>query len=59
MNSTESLYSRLGGEAVLREFVSHLYDFMDDLTIMANHLRNKDSVIVAATKPCDNYNYLS
>ena len=26
----ESLYSRLGGEAVLRQFVSHLYAFMDE-----------------------------
>jgi len=29
MNETDSLYLRLGGEAVLREFVDKLYDFMD------------------------------
>jgi hemoglobin len=30
MNSTDSLYSRLGGESVLRRYVGLLYDFMDD-----------------------------
>lgn len=29
-NAPQSLYSRLGGEAVLRQFVSHLYAFMDE-----------------------------
>ena len=29
MNTEQSIYSRLGGEHVLREFVNHLYDFMD------------------------------
>jgi len=29
MNATQSIYSRMGGEPVLREFVDHLYDFMD------------------------------
>ena len=37
----QSLYYRLGGEPVLREFVDHLYDFMDSLpevkTIRAMH----------------------
>ena len=28
MSSTDSLYYRLGGEVVLREFVDHLYDYM-------------------------------
>jgi len=28
MNSTDSLYSRLGGESVLRRYVELLYDFM-------------------------------
>ncbi len=30
MNTSQSLYSRLGGETVLREFVDNLYRFMDD-----------------------------
>ena len=29
MRSTESLYSRIGGEVALRDFVDYLYDFMD------------------------------
>lgn len=29
MNAEQSIYTRLGGEPVLREFVDHLYDFMD------------------------------
>lgn len=33
---SESLYSRLGGEAVLQKFVSHLYDFMDVLPEVEN-----------------------
>ncbi len=30
-SSTQSLYHRLGGETVLREFVNYLYDYMDTL----------------------------
>ena len=33
---SESLYSRLGGEAVLQKFVSYLYDFMDVLPEVEN-----------------------
>ncbi len=29
MDTTQSIYSRLGGERILREFVDNLYDFMD------------------------------
>jgi hemoglobin len=29
MNAIQSIYSRMGGEPVLRKFVDHLYDFMD------------------------------
>ena len=29
MSTEQSIYTRLGGEHVLREFVNHLYDFMD------------------------------
>jgi len=32
--TSESLYSRLGGEAVLRQFVSHLYAFMDEAEVV-------------------------
>ena len=42
MSTTESLYSRLGGESVLREFVEHLYDFMDILP-EATHVREMHS----------------
>ena len=31
MNPTENIYSQLGGEKVLREFVDHLYGFMEVL----------------------------
>ncbi|NOQ88334.1 MAG: globin [Gammaproteobacteria bacterium] len=34
--STESLYSRLGGEVVLRDFVDYLYDFMEVTPEVAN-----------------------
>ena len=33
-DTSESLYSRLGGEAVLRQFVSHLYAFMDEADVV-------------------------
>jgi len=38
MNNTSSLYSRLGGETILREFVNHLYDYMDS-TPEVQHVR--------------------
>ncbi len=38
MSLTESLYSRLGGETVLREFVDQLYGFMDSTPEVA-HVR--------------------
>ncbi|MBE9563961.1 MAG: group II truncated hemoglobin [Proteobacteria bacterium] len=38
MSSTESLYSRLGGEPVLREFVEQLYGFMETMPEVA-HVR--------------------
>ena len=42
MCSTESLHSRLGGEVVLREFVDHLYGFMDRSPEVA-HVRKMHS----------------
>ncbi len=42
MTSNESLYSRLGGEQVLRQFVDQLYAFMDDSAEVA-HVREMHS----------------
>lgn len=42
MSSTDSLYLRLGGEAVLREFVDHLYDYMV-MTPEVDHVRKMHS----------------
>ncbi len=42
MSSTESLYFRFGGEPVLREFVDHLYGFMEILPEVA-HVREMHS----------------
>jgi len=42
MTTPISLYSRLGGDLILREFVTHLYHFMDTLEQVA-HVRNMHS----------------
>ena len=42
MSSAESIYSRLGGEPVLREFVDNLYAFMDVMPEVG-HIRNMHS----------------
>jgi len=42
MNDSNSLYTRLGGETVLREFVNHLYDYMDS-TLKVKHVRDMHS----------------
>ena len=42
MTNATSLYSRLGGDLVLREFVTHLYNFMDSLEEV-EHVRNMHS----------------
>jgi hemoglobin len=42
MSSTDSLYLRLGGEAILREFVDHLYDYMV-MTPEVDHVRKMHS----------------
>ena len=42
MSSTASLYYRFGGEPVLREFVDHLYGFMEILPEVA-HVREMHS----------------
>ena len=39
MNDSNSLYTHIGGETVLREFVNHLYDYMDS-TLKVEHSRN-------------------
>ena len=42
MNATGSLYLRLGGKAVLQEFVDHLYDYMV-MTPEVDHVRKMHS----------------
>ena len=42
MTNPMSLYSRLGGDLVLREFVTHLYHFMDTLEEV-EYVRNMHS----------------
>ena len=41
-DNTNSLYKRLGGETILREFVNHLYDYMDS-TPEIEHVRQMHS----------------
>lgn len=41
-NIAESLYTRLGGEDALREFVDHLYDFME-ASPEVSHIRKMHS----------------
>jgi len=42
VNNSNSLYTQLGGETILREFVNHLYDYMDS-TPEIEHVRKMHS----------------
>jgi hemoglobin len=42
LNTSDNLYTRLGGEAVIRAFVNHLYDYMES-TASVGHIRSMHS----------------
>jgi len=51
MNTSESLYERLGGEVVLHKFVIHFYEYMDNTPDVADvRSMHPDSLISATEK---------
>ena len=49
MNDLNNLYTRLGGETVLRDFVNHLYDYMDS-NPKVEHIRNMHAKNLSQTR---------